>query len=125
MTKIIGATLVVALVAVASVALAHGPMWGAMGPGMMGGGPAAACPALGPAGAGPATPEAISEDKAKELATQYVDRYFKGYSIERVLPFEHGFRTMFQVELKGPKGDTRLLHVNPWGRVRPFGGPSA
>jgi hypothetical protein len=100
-------------------------MWGAMGPGMMGGGPAAACPALGPAGAGPATPEAISEDKAKELATQYVDRYFKGYSIERVLPFEHGFRTMYQVELKGPKGDTRLLHVNPWGGVRPFGGPSA
>jgi hypothetical protein len=78
------------------------------------------CPGL--AGAGPAEPAtAVTEEKAKELATAYVDKHFKGYAVERVLPFEGRRGTAYQIELKGPKGETRLLHVNPWGYVRPFG----
>ena len=78
------------------------------------------CPGL--EGAGPeAAPEAVTEEKAKELATAYVDKYFKGYTVERVLPFEGRWATAYQVELKGPKGEKRVLHVNPWGRVHPFG----
>jgi hypothetical protein len=82
-----------------------------------------ACPGFGAAGpAEPGAPaEAITEDKAKELATAYADKYFKGYTVERVLPFQGRWATAYQVELKGPKGERRLLHVNPWGHVRPFG----
>ena len=25
--------------------------------------------------------------------------------------------------LKGPNDETRVLHINPWGNVMPFGGP--
>ena len=57
----------------------------------------------------------------KELATGYAEKYFKGYTVERVLPFAGRMGTAYQVELKGPKGETRILHVNPWGGVRPFG----
>jgi hypothetical protein len=31
--------------------------------------------------------------------------------------------TMYQAELKGPNSEARVLHVNPWGNVMPFGGP--
>lgn len=58
---------------------------------------------------------------------QYNDKYLKGYKVERVLPFAGmgmGI-TMFQAELTGPNGETRLLHINPWGNVMPFGGPQA
>jgi hypothetical protein len=99
-----------------------GPGWMMGGPGRMGGG-WGTCPAFSGAPGAPGAGQqgAITEDQAKELATAYADKYFKGYSIERVLPFE-GFRgTMYQVELKGPKGEQRVLHVNPWGRVMPFG----
>lgn len=106
----------------------HG--WG-MGPGRMAmmqgrmGGGGAGCPGMAAAGAPGAPAEAVTEDKAKELATEYVGKYFKGYSIERVLPFEGRRGTAYQVELKGPKGESRTLHVTPWGGVRPFGGPLA
>jgi len=126
------------LVAVlAGAALAHGP-WagGGRGPGMMGwhggpgwmGGPGgvgaggAGCPGF--AGAPPGGGErqaAITEEKAREIGTAYVDQYLKGFVIERVLPFTGRMGTMYQLELKGPKGEQRLLHVNPWGNVRPFG----
>jgi hypothetical protein len=126
--------MVVAMVAaLAGTAFAAGPWgygprmgmgWGAgdgPGPGWMmgrmGGGPGA-CPAWA---AGGTAPEAVTEEKAKELATAYAAKYFKGYTVERVLPFEGRRATMYQVELKGPKGETRVLHVNPWGNVRPFG----
>ncbi|HET7341605.1 MAG TPA: hypothetical protein VFL90_09095 [Methylomirabilota bacterium] len=128
MKKLMTLTLVLGLVlTVASIAAAQGPGWGRMGMGrmgmggggpMMGGGPGA-CPMMG-AGAVDQT-SAVTEDKAKELATEYVAKYMKGYTIERVLPFTGRFRTAYQVELKGPKGETRLLHVTPWGGVRPFG----
>lgn len=116
----------------------YGPMyggWGAgMGPGMMGGwagrgmmggrGQAGAwnCPGL--AGTGAAGESgAITEDKAKELAQQYADQYLKGFTVERVLPFTGMRGTMYSVELKGPEGQVRTFHVNPWGNVMPFGGP--
>jgi hypothetical protein len=132
-----GATVVGLVLAFVSIAAAQhagwgrmgmgaGPMMGAAGPGWAGGG-ASFCPMASSWGAG-ATNEpaaAVTEDKAKEIATEYVAKYMKGYTIERVLPFTGRFRTAYQVELKGPKGETRLLHVNPWGAVRPFGGPLA
>ena len=43
--------------------------------------------------------------------------------VERVLPITGmGGMTVYQVELKDPNGETRILHVNPWGNVMPVGG---
>jgi len=143
---------VVMLLGLAGVALAQGPGWGrgmgmgwgygpqgmgpGMGPGMMrgaqgggwggpGGGPGA-CPMAyggGVGGPGAGQPqEQITEEKARDLATEYAGKYFKGFTVERVLPFTGRFRAMYQVELRGPKGETRYLHVNPWGGIRPFAG---
>ena len=139
MKRFMSMTLVVALVlGLAGAALAWGPRgammgggmgpqmmgpgWqgGAMGPGRMGGG--AGCPGMAAAPGAAETPQAaITEEKAKELATAYTDKYLKGFTIERVLPFEGRRGTAYQIELKGPKGETKSLHVNPWGAVRPFG----
>ncbi len=127
MKRIMSVVLAIALVTVlAGVALAFmGPGGRAMGMGggMMGGPGPAGCPGM--TGTGPAATAApITEEKAKELATEYVEKYFKGFTVERVLPFT-GMRghTMYTVELKGPKDETRTLHINPWGNVMPFGGP--
>jgi hypothetical protein len=103
-----------------------GAMGGWGGRGMMGGGPgggAWTCP--GWSGANVATaPEPITEEKAKELAQQYADQYLKGFTVERVLPFTGWRGTMYSVELKGPEGQVRTFHINPWGNVMPFGGPA-
>jgi len=107
----------------------HGMGWGqGMGPGMMRSGPVpygqSPCPYWG----GPGSAQSqITEDGAKASAQQYVDKYLKGFKVDRVLPFTGmGMgMTMFQAELTGPNGETRLLHVNPWGNVMPFGGPQA
>ncbi|MBI2216888.1 MAG: PepSY domain-containing protein [Candidatus Rokubacteria bacterium] len=147
MKRVLGVTLAVALIGgLAGVALAWGPGmgpgWrgaaaGGYGPGwmmgggrMMGGGGGfepGGCPGAGfAAGGAPGAPaEAITEEKAKEIASEYVSKYFKGYTVERIVPFTGRFQTMYQVELKGPKGETRILHVNPWGNVRPWGPPTA
>lgn len=132
MKRILGVTLAVAVVVVlagAAVAFMDGgtgtPMGGGgmmgMGPGMMGGG------MMGPGmmgggmmGGTTATP--ITEEKAKELATQYTEKYLKGFTVERLLPFTGMHMTMYQAELKGPAGETRTLQINPWGNVMPFGG---
>ncbi|MBI4609259.1 MAG: PepSY domain-containing protein [Candidatus Rokubacteria bacterium] len=96
-----------------------GPGMMGMGPGMMGAGTGeGACPGMGAAAAEP-----ISEAKAKELAQQYADKYLKGFTVEKVLPFTGMHHTMYSVELKGPKDEVRTLHINPWGNVMPFGGP--
>jgi hypothetical protein len=98
-----------------------GPGWGqGMGPGMMRG-------YYGPYGNPEYAPgEAISLDQAKEIAKQYTEKYLKGFSVERVLPFTGMRHTMYSVEVKGPKGEVRFLHVNPWGGVMPFAnGPYA
>jgi hypothetical protein len=67
----------------------------------------------------------LTEENAKVLAQQYTDKYLKGYTVEQVLPFAGMGMTMYQAELKGPNGETRILHTNPWGNVMPFGGPQA
>lgn len=144
MKRLIAVTLTAAMIgAFATVAAAQGPYgygphmgmgWGAMQgePGPMAGRMAMMRARMAGGGPGmcrygalgtetPATTEAVTEDKAKELATAYVDKYFKGFTIERVLPFQGRWATAYQVELKGPKGEKRILHVNPWGQVRPFG----
>ncbi len=91
-----------------------GMMWG-RGPGWMGGTPP--CAEFG------GTAAEITEEKAKELATAYADKYFKGFTVERVLPFTGRIHTMYAVELKNAEGEIRTLHVNPWGNVVPFSGP--
>lgn len=87
---------------------------GMMGPGIMG-------------GQGWIAPQTqLTEESAKQLAQQYADRYFKGFTVDKVLPFTGmGGMTMYQAELKGPKDEARILHINPWGNVMPFGGPQA
>ena len=123
MKRALSVTVVVVVVLVAAfagVALAWGPGMGrGMGYGMMGGG---TCPGLA-ADTDPAPDAAVTEEKARELATAYAGKHFPGYKVERVLPFTGRFATatMYQVELEGPKGETRVLHINRWGNVMPFG----
>jgi hypothetical protein len=66
---------------------------------------------------------AITEDKAKELAAAYADKYLKGFAVERVLPFTGRFHTMYSVELKNSAGELRTLRVNPYSNVMPFDSP--
>ncbi len=111
------------LLAGAAMAQWGGGPGGGMGPGMMRGrGPGWMAGAAPCAGATNAATE-ITEEKAKELAAAYADRYLKGFSVERVLPFTGRFHTMYSVELKNSAGEVRALHVNPYGNVMPFGGP--
>lgn len=64
----------------------------------------------------------VTEEDAKALAEQYVKDYMPGYTIEKVSSVQGRRMVMYQVELKGPKGEKRILHVNPWGNVVPFPG---
>lgn len=129
-------SVIVLLAGVAFAQMGGGPMAGGMGPGMMGsgmmgggmmgsgmmGGTAgqAGCPGMAATGAAAAP---VTEEKAKEVAQQYVDKYLKGFTVEKVLPFTGMHGAAYSVELKGPKDELRILHVNPWGNVMPFGGP--
>jgi hypothetical protein len=132
------AALVLALVGVAFAQMG-GMGRGMMGPGMMGGGMMGGgmmgggtgpggqpgqwnCPGM-TAGGQQAPAAQITEEKAKELAQQYADKYLKGFTVETVLPFTGMHMTMYQAELKGPAGEVRILHINAWGNVMPFGGP--
>ena len=100
-----------------------GPGMTGMGRGMMqgaGAGPAG-CPGMA---AATGTQAVVTEEKAKELAKEYADKYLPGYAVEKVLPFTgRNNMTMYSVELKGPKDEIRVLHINPFGNVMPFGGP--
>jgi hypothetical protein len=103
----------------------YGPGYGrgqGMGPGMMWG---EECPGWGSSEYAP--PErGVSADQAKDIANQYTDKYLKGFTVERVLPFTGMPHAMYGVELKGPKGEVRHLRISPWGGVMPFaGGPWA
>jgi len=108
--------------------MADGMGGGTMGPGMMGGGYGPGgqagewnCPGM--TGDSQQAPTQITEEKAKELAQQYADRYLKGFAVDKVLPFSGPHGIMYSVELKGPEGQIRTFHINPWGNVMPFGGP--
>jgi len=123
------AVIILAGVATAQMWGGAGGRWGGMGPGggrgsgMMGPGggygPGANCPGFG------AQSEAgqITEEKAKELAQQYAEKYLAGFTVDKVLPFTGMRHSMYSVELKNSAGDVRTLHVNPFGNVMPFGGP--
>ena len=140
MKKLIFASLIFSLALTAAVYAQapgdFGPGWGmgcgqgmgwgpGMGPGMMrgGAGPYGQPPCAAWAGPG----SQITEDNAKAAAQQYADKYIKGYKVDRLLPFTGvgGGMTMFQAELSGPDGESRLLRINPWGNVMPFGAPQA
>ena len=101
--------------------MGHGMM--GMGHGMMrgaGAGPGG-CPGMA---AATDTQAAVTEEKARELAKDYADKYLPGYTVETVLPFTgRNNMTMYSIELKGPKDEVRVLHINPFGNVMPFGGP--
>ena len=119
------AGLVVALVAGVAVAQTTpgptSPMPGGMGSGMTG--PmmgAGGCPGMA---GGHATQAAFTEEKAKEAAQGYADKYLKGFTVDKVLPFTGMHGTMYSVEMKGPNEEVRTFHVNPSGNVMPFGGP--
>ena len=104
--------------------MAPGMGWGGqMGPGMMGPGMGYGGQ-MGPGMMGPSGAAQITDDKAKEVAQQYANTYLKGFTVDKVLPFTGGMgMTMYSVELKGPQGEFRTFHVNPWGNVMPYGGP--
>ena len=122
------AVTIAAMVALAGAALAfmgpgHGP--GRMGHGMM----MQMGPHMMAQGAGPMGPgmqggamhaTQVSEDQAKAIARKYVDEQLKGYTIEKVVPSTGMPRTMYTVELKGPKGEGKTLHISPFGHVMPF-----
>jgi hypothetical protein len=94
------------------------PMMTQMGPMGQGAGP------MGPGmhrGEMPATQ--VSEAEAKAIAQKYVDEQLKGYTIETVTPSTGMPRTMYTVELKGPKGEGKTLHISPFGHVMPFPPP--
>ncbi len=136
MKKIVSAAVVtVSVVALAGAAFAYmGPGRMGMGPGgMMGarggmmGGPGAGvdCPGMVAAGQPRAqAPARLTEEEAKARAEEYAKQYLPGFTVDKVLPFTGRRMTAYQVELKGPGGETRTFHVNPWGNVMPFAGPS-
>jgi hypothetical protein len=131
MKRIVTLSVVIALLALAAVALAftggppgwagRGGMMGGFGMGlgmMMGAGGPGACPFA--AGAGTT---AITEEKAKDLAAAYAEKYLKGFTVDKVLPVNGPAHTMYVVELVGPNEEVRVLHINPFGTVMPMGGP--
>jgi hypothetical protein len=130
MRRVIGVAAAVVLVAGMVTAAMADPGWGPMGrgPGHMGWGRMGMMQGGGPGGggcggvvAGQQAAEAITEERATTLANEYAAKYLTGYTVERVLPVQGRFHTMYEVELKGPAGEKRMLHVNPWGGIRPFG----
>lgn len=92
------------------------------GPGMMAGPGQGGCPGVAALGQQQGATQ-VTEEQAKAAAQQYADQYLKGFKVEKVLPFAGRGGAMYQVEMQGPDGQVRTLHVNPWGNVMPFGGP--
>lgn len=124
------AVTIVAMVALAGAALAFmGPRHGlsGMGHGMMTSmGPHMMAEGAGPMGMGRGMhggamhATQLSEDQAKAIAQKYVNEQLKRFTIEKVVPSTGMPRTMYTVELKGPKGESKTLHVSPFGHVMPF-----
>jgi hypothetical protein len=101
--------------------MGHGMMM-SMGPHMMGHG-------AGPMGIGRGMhggamhATQVSQDQAKAIAQKYVDEQLKGFTVEKVVPSTGMPRTMYTVELKGPKGESKTLHISPFGYLMPFAMP--
>jgi hypothetical protein len=122
-TLTIAAMVVLAGAALAFMRPGHGPggmrhaMMMPMGPQMMGQGQGPMGPGMH---GGAMNPRPVSEDQAKAIAQKYVDEQLKGFTISRVVPSTGMPRTMYTVELKGPKGESKTLHISPFGHVMPF-----
>ena len=125
---VLGVVVASALALLVGVAFAQ-MGWGPMGPGMMGSsqyGYPCGSSRMGPGMmGGQGWAGQLTEENAKVLTQQYVNKYLNGYTVEQVLPFVGMGMTMYQAELKGPNGETRILYINPWGNVMPFSGPQA
>lgn len=125
-TVTIAAMVVLAGAALAFMGPHHGP--GGMGHGMMMG-PHMMAGGEGPMGMGRGMhggamhATQVSEDEAKAIAQKYVDEQLKGFTVEKVVPSTGMPRTMYTVQLKGPKGESRTLHISPFGHVMPFAMP--
>ena len=107
------AVTIAAMIGLAGAALAMGPHMMAQGRGPMGPG----------MHRGAMNATQVSEDQAKAIAQKYVDEQLEGYTIEKVVPSTGMPRTMYTVELKGPKGESKTLHISPFGHVMPFATP--
>jgi hypothetical protein len=125
MVGLVAVVAALALFATAALAfMGPGGMGMGPGPGMMGMGRGMMYGATGCPGMTAGTPAtAIGEEKAKALVEEYATKYLPGYTVEKVLPFTGRHGTGYSVELKGPNAELRVLHVNPFGEVMPFGGP--
>ena len=115
LTGLVAGAGLLALVGVAAAQMG-GPGGGRWGVGHRGMGRAIDCPGVS------ATATEITEEKARELAQQYADKYLAGFTVERVLPFTGMRHTMYSVELKNAQGEVRTLRVTPFGGVAPFAG---
>jgi len=104
----------------ASSAQMGGGMSGGMGGGMMGGGHMGSGMMGGDSGKGSAP--AITGEQAQQAAVEYVSQYLPGFAVTRTVPLTGMHMTMYQAEISGPGGETRILHINPWGNVMPFAG---
>ena len=118
----IAAVVVVAHAALAFMGPGHRPAMGhAM---MMQMGPRTMAQGTGPMGPGmhrgAMGATQVSEDEAKAIAQKYVDEQLKGFTIDKVIPSTGMPRTMYTVELKGPKAERKTLHISPFGHVIPF-----
>jgi len=123
MRKFVGVALVAVLVVgLGSVGFARmgGPGMGGSWQGMQGMGPGGG-PCMGQPGAAPTSADVVDEGKARKMALDYAQKNFPGYQVEKLVKFDRPRGAMYQVELKGPKGEVEYLHINPFGGVRAFG----
>lgn len=98
--------------------MGSGMMGGMMGGGAQGGaGEPGDCHGAASAGAEPQ----LTEEKAREVAQQYASQYLPGFFVEKVEPLTGMHMTMYSANLRGPKDEERVLHINPWGRVMVHG----
>jgi len=115
----------------ALVGASSAQMGGGMGGGMMGGGKGGGTMGGGHMGSGmmgsdtgKGTAPEITAEQAQKAATEYAKQYLPGFTVKGTAPLAGMHMTMYQAELSGPAGETRILHINPWGNVMPFGGPA-
>jgi len=89
----------------------HGGMMrgGRGGMGMRGGKGQQNCPCLANGANGTAT-ELITEDKVKETAQTYIDKYLSGYAIEKVE--KDAWRPMYLVTIKGANDAQQQMWIH-------------